>query len=54
MFASRMISQVRCQLGGRSLDLRFVQHVAVTTLNFDDIELAGYYRPSQVSSLDAG
>ena len=25
------------------MDLRFVQHVAVTTLNFDDIEFTGYY-----------
>jgi hypothetical protein len=43
MFPSRMVSQVRHQLGGRSLDLRFVQHVAVAPPTFDDIEFTGYY-----------
>jgi hypothetical protein len=43
MFASLMILQVRRQLRGRVLDLRFVEHVTVATLTFDDIECADYY-----------
>ena len=42
MFLSRIIAQVRSQIGGRVLDPRFVEHVAVTTLNFDDVKFTGY------------
>jgi hypothetical protein len=35
-------SQTRRQLGGHAFDLRFVEHVVMLTLNFDDIEFSGY------------
>jgi len=41
MFPSRIISQVRRQIAGRGLNLRFLQHVAVTAPNFDNIEFTG-------------
>jgi hypothetical protein len=37
------ISQVRRQFGGRELDLRFKEHVAMATRNFDDTEFSGDY-----------
>jgi hypothetical protein len=43
MFASLTTLQVRRQLRGRELDLRFVEHVAVITLTFDDIEFTDCY-----------
>jgi hypothetical protein len=41
MFA--LLTQVRCKLRGRELHLRFVEHAAVTTLTFDDVEFTDYY-----------
>ena len=35
-------SQTGRQLGGHVLDLWFIEHVVMVTLNYDDIEFSGY------------
>ena len=35
-------SQTRRQLGAQAFDPRFVEHVVMLTLNFDDIKFSGY------------